>query len=70
MTESQEKNYTGKIFDFEIFDLKYVLKHSDWIVSDQKKLYDKKFFDFDIFSLFWSFLAKKEQSPRKKILPN
>ena len=64
MTESQEKSYTGKFFDFEIFDLKYVLKHSDLITSDQK--IRPKIFDFDIFSLFYLFLLKNDRVPGKK----
>ena len=62
-TESHEKNFTRlKIFDFEIFILKYVLKHSESIPT--KKNW-RKFFDFDIFSLFLPFWPKNVQCPHK-----
>ena len=64
MTESQEKSYTGKFFDFEIFDLKYVLKHSDLITSDQKKIRPKTF-DIDIFHYFCYFCRKTTESKEK-----
>ena len=59
-----EKSYTGKFFDFEIFNLKYVLKHSDWITSDQKKS-TKNFWVGHFFSILFIF-AEKRKSPRKK----
>ena len=56
---ARTKNFVrGKIFDFEIFVLKYVSKHSESIPT--KKNFRPKFFDFAIFSLFWSFWAKND----------
>ena len=54
-----KKNFTReKIFDFDIFGLKYVFKHSESIPT--KKIFRPKFFTFVIFSLFWSFLPKND----------
>ena len=56
-TKSHEKNFTReKIFDFEIFVLKYVSNHSESIPT--KKFFRPKFFTFVIFSLFWPFWPK------------
>ena len=61
-TKSHEKNFTReKIFDFEIFALKYVLKHSESIPT--KKNFRPKFFDFVIFS---PFLAQKQSKNGQK----
>ena len=43
-----------KLFDFEIFGLKYVLKHSEWIPA--KNQFRPKFFDFVI---YFTILAQK-----------
>ena len=51
-TVESEQWYTGKIFDFEIFVLKYVLKYSESILKE-------KFFWPKIF-IFWSFFVKNE----------
>ena len=45
----------GKNFNFEIFDLKYVLKHSELIQT--KKDFDKNFH----FVIFLPFLAQKSR---------
>ena len=64
-TKSHEKNFTReKIFDFEIFGLKYVLKHSESIPT--KKNFRPKFFDLVIFSLFWPFWPKNDRVRAKK----
>ena len=44
--------------------MKYVLKHSDWITSDQKKS-TKNFWVGHFFTILFIF-AEKRQSPRKK----
>merc|ERR1711873_150708 len=64
MTESQEKRYTGKIFDFDIFGLKYVLKHSESIPTKKNST---KIFGLRHFFTILGFLAVKRLSPRKKI---
>ena len=67
----RRKFYTGKIFDFEIFALKYVSKHSESIPT--KKIFDQNFWlcHFQDFlaqkSHFSKFLGSKEFF-RKKIL--
>ena len=63
-TKSHEKNFTReKIFDFEIFVLKYVSNHSESIPT--KKNFRPKFFTLVIFSLFLSFWPKNDEVPRK-----
>ena len=57
-----EKTLHGKNLDFEIFGLKYVLKHSDTIPT--KKVCIQKFFDYVIFSLF---CPKNDRVPGKKL---
>ena len=57
-----KKFYTGKIFDFEIFILEYVLRHSESILT--KKI-STKFFDLVIFHYFGHF-GRKTTVPRKK----
>ena len=65
-TKSHEKNFTlEKIFDFEIFILKYVSNYSESIPT--KKKFRSKFFTFVIFSLFWPFWPKTTKSHEKKI---
>ena len=59
----RKKFYTEKIFDFEIFVLKYVSKHSESIPT--KKIFRPKFFDLVIFHYFGHF-GRKKQSPMKK----
>ena len=54
----------GKKFDFEIFSLKYVLKHSESIPTI--KNLSTKVFDFVIFLLFWPFLAENDRVRAKK----
>ena len=54
-----------KIFDFEIFGLEYVLKHSESIPI--QKIFDPYFFNFVIFPYF-SHFGRKKQSPTKKNL--
>ena len=63
-TKSHETNFTWeKFFDFEIFDLKYVSKHSEAIPT--KKIFRPKFFAFVIFSLFGHFGRKTTKSHEK-----
>merc|ERR1711954_239282 len=58
-TKSHEKNFTReKVFDFEIFVLKYVSNYSESIPT--KKIFRPKFFTFVIFSLFWLFWPKND----------
>ena len=59
---SRKKNYTGKI-NFEIFDLKYVLKHSESIPT--KKILPN-FLTLAFFSLFWAFWPKNDRVRGKK----
>ena len=64
--QSQEKTCTReKIFDCEIFVLKYVSNHSKSVPT--KTFFRRKnFFWVCLFFAFWAILAKKRQSPRKK----
>ena len=62
-TESQKKFYTGKVFDFEIFGLKCVLKHSKWIPT--KKLFDQNFLTLPFFHYFGHFGQKMTKSQKK-----
>ena len=59
-----KKFYMGKIFDFKIFGLKYVLKHFESIPT--KKIFDQNFLTLSFFR-FLAILAEKRQSPSKKI---
>ena len=61
---SRKKITWENIFDFEIFGLKHVLKHSDSILT--KKIWPI-FFDFVIFSLFWAFSSKIDRV-REKVM--
>ena len=66
-TKSHEKNFTReKIFDFEIFVLKYVSKHSESIPT--KKIFSTKIFWLCHFFTILVILAEKRLSPTKKIL--
>ena len=66
MTKSHEKILQWeKIFDFEIFVLKYVSKYSESIPT--KKNVDQNFLILSFFTIL-AILAKKRQSPRTKIL--
>ena len=59
------KNFTReKIFDFEIFVLKYVSNHSESIPT-KKNFFRPKFLDFVIFSLFWPLWQKTTESKQK-----
>ena len=70
-TKSHEKKFTReKIFDFEIFVLKYVSKHSESI--PKKKFFDQKFSKIFIFWSyfiinrgFWTFLGQKSFFQKK-----
>ena len=63
----------GKNFDFEILGPKYVLEHSESILT--KTIFCSTFFDFVIFSLFWPknervlvknlFCSKNDRGPGK-----
>ena len=62
-TKSHEKNFTReKNFDFEIFVLKYVSKHSEVIPT--KKFFDQNFLTSSFFQYFELFGRKT--SPSKK----
>ena len=61
--QSPRKKFNkGKKINFEIFGLKYVLKHSE--STPTKKIFDQNFLTV-IFSLFWPFWPKKTV-PRTK----
>ena len=62
---SPRKNFvTEKIFDFKIFGVKYVFKHSESIPT--KKIFSTKIFWLCHFFTILVILAEKNKVPRKK----